>query len=81
MWEIKIVVLIMKVNREFAVSVLCVQLKAVYSTSWCHPVLIRGRNQILIILIHTLMIDQLKVSQLAFLCTLSLQAGNIEILF
>ena len=40
--------------------------KAVYSASWCHLVLIRERNQKLIILIHTLTIDQLKVLQVGF---------------
>ena len=42
------------------------KLKAVYSTSWCHLVLIRERNQKLIILIHTVKIDQLKVLQFDF---------------
>ena len=77
MWETKTVVVIMTVNRAFAIGVLWVQLKAVCSTSWCRLVLIRERNQRLIILIHTLMIDQLKILQLASLCTLSLQAGKI----
>ena len=80
MWETKTVV-IMTLNRALAISVLWVQLKAVYSTSWCRLVLVRERNQKLIILIHTLTIDQLNVLQLAFLCTLSLQTGKIEILF
>ena len=69
MWETQTVVVIMKLNRAFAISVLWVQLKAVYSTSWCCIVLIRERNQKLIILIYTSMIDQLKVLQLASLCT------------
>ena len=81
MWETKTVVVIMTVNISFAISVLWVQLKAVYSTFWCRLVLIRERNQKLIILIHTLTIDKLKILQLASLCTLSLQAGKIEILF
>ena len=51
---------IMTVNIAFAISVLWVQLKAVYTSSWYHLVLIRERNQKLIILIHTLTIDQLK---------------------
>ena len=53
----------MTVNRASAISVLWVQLKAVCSTSWCCLVLIRERNQKLIILTHTchtLTIDQLK---------------------
>ena len=81
MWETKTVVGKMTVNRTIAISVLWVQLKAVYSTSWCRLVLISERNQKLIILIHTLRIDQLRVLQLVSLCTLSLQAGKIEILF
>ena len=68
MWETQTIVVIMTVNRAFAISVLWVQLKAVYSTSWCRLVLIRERNQKLIILIYTLTIDQLKVLQLASLC-------------
>ena len=80
MWETKTVVVIMTVSRAFAISVLWVESKAVYSTSWCRLVLIRERNQKLIILTHTLTIDKLKVLQLASLCTLSLQAGKIEIL-
>ena len=60
MWETKTVVVIMTVNRAVAISVLWVQLKAVYSTSWGRLVLIRERNQKLLILMHTLTIDQLK---------------------
>ena len=60
-WETKTVVVIMIVlNRASAISikrellpVLWVQLKAVYSMSWCHLVLIRERKQKLIIFIHT----------------------------
>ena len=49
-----------RVNRVFTISVLQLQLKAVYLTSWCRLVLIREINQKLIILIHVLTIDQLK---------------------
>ena len=60
MWETKTAVVIKTVNRAFAISVLWLQSKAVYSTSWCCLVLIREKNQKLIILIHTFKFDQLK---------------------
>ena len=55
-----VVVTMTVLNRASAISVkretlpvLWVQLKAVYSTSWCNLVLIRERKQKLIIFIHT----------------------------
>ena len=51
----------MTVNRASAISVLGVQLKVIYSASWCRLVSIRETNQKLIILILTLTIDQLKL--------------------
>ena len=79
MWETQTNVM-MTVNRAFAISVLWVHLKAVYSISWCHLVLIRERNQKLIILIYTLTIDQLKVLQLASPCTQSAGRQNRNII-
>ena len=83
-WETKTVVVIMTINRVSAISVkrkllsvLWVQLKPVYPTSWCRLVLIRERKQKLIIFIHTSKAS----SAIGSLCTHSLQAGKIEILF
>ena len=78
MWKTQTVVAVMTVNRALAISVLWVQLKAVYSTSWCRLVLIRERNQKLIILIYTLMIDKLKKYYSWLPCAFSLQAGKIK---
>ena len=58
-------VVVMTVNRASATSVkrellpvLWVQLKSVYSLSWCRLVLIRERKHKLIIFIHTKAIDE-----------------------
>ena len=60
MWETKTVVVMITVNRASAIRVkfelfpvLWIQLKAVYSTSFCRLVLIRERKQKVIIFIDT----------------------------